>query len=300
MSMTMIKAFLYAISALVVGAFFTIWTVQRSRELAVMRAMGASTGFLMLDGLMQALIVLLSSVGAGVLLGLGLGAMLLGTGMPFALEASPIIGGAVLLTVVALDHVHLRVRPRELVAIVGPSGAGKSSLLAVAGGLTQPTEGEVNVNGIDVRSLSKRELAKFRRDNIGFVFQSGNLIPALTAIDQLRLVAKIGGSKHSADPAVLLEAVGMSHRANRRPGQLSGGERQRVGIARALMSNPSVLLVDEPTASLDQARSREVVELLAGRTHESEVATVMVTHDHNVLEHCDRIVEMIDGRLTER
>jgi hypothetical protein len=105
MSMTMIKAFLYAISALVVGAFFTIWTVQRSRELAVMRAMGASTGFLMLDGLMQALIVLLSSVGAGVLLGLGLGAMLLGTGMPFALEASPIIGGAVLLTVVALDHV---------------------------------------------------------------------------------------------------------------------------------------------------------------------------------------------------
>lgn len=107
MSMTMIKAFLYAISALVVGAFFTIWTVQRSRELAVMRAMGASTGFLMLDGLMQALIVLLSSVGAGVLLGLGLGlgAMLLGTGMPFALEASRIIGGAVLLTVVALDHV---------------------------------------------------------------------------------------------------------------------------------------------------------------------------------------------------
>ncbi|MGZ4524747.1 MAG: ABC transporter ATP-binding protein [Mycobacteriaceae bacterium] len=203
-------------------------------------------------------------------------------------------------TVVALDHVHLRVRPRELVAIVGPSGAGKSSLLAVAGGLTQPTEGEVNVNGIDVRSLSKRELAKFRRDNIGFVFQSGNLIPALTAIDQLRLVAKIGGSKQSADPAVLLEAVGMSHRANRRPGQLSGGERQRVGIARALMSNPSVLLVDEPTASLDQARSREVVELLAGRTHESDVATVMVTHDHNVLEHCDRIVEMIDGRLTER
>ena len=105
MTMTMIKAFLYAISALVVGAFFTIWTVQRSRELAVMRAMGASTGFLMLDGLMQALIVLLSSVGAGVLLGLGLGAMLLGTGMPFALEASRIIGGAVLLTVVALDHV---------------------------------------------------------------------------------------------------------------------------------------------------------------------------------------------------
>lgn len=102
MSMTMIKAFLYAISALVVGAFFTIWTVQRSRELAVMRAMGASTGFLMLDGLMQALIVLLSSVGAGVLLGLGLGAMLLGTGMPFALEASPIIGGAVLLTVLGL------------------------------------------------------------------------------------------------------------------------------------------------------------------------------------------------------
>ncbi|MFZ2178309.1 MAG: ABC transporter ATP-binding protein [Rhodococcus sp. (in: high G+C Gram-positive bacteria)] len=202
-------------------------------------------------------------------------------------------------TVVALDRVDLRVRPGEMVAIVGPSGAGKSSLLAVAGGLTQPTDGTVVVDGIEVGSLSKKGLAKFRREHIGFVFQSGNLIPALTAIDQLRLVVKITGVEDAPDPAALLDAVGMSHRSDRRPGQLSGGERQRVGIARALMSRPSVLLVDEPTAALDRARSHEVVELLAANTHDAQVATVMVTHDHEVLSHCDRVLEMIDGTLTE-
>ncbi|WP_127782524.1 ABC transporter ATP-binding protein [Rhodococcus sp. X156] len=203
-------------------------------------------------------------------------------------------------TVVAMDHVDLRVRPGEIVAVVGPSGAGKSTLLAVAGGLTQPTSGTVVVNGVDVGTLSQRELATFRCEHVGFVFQSGNLIPALTALDQLRLVAKITGKQDTGDPAALLAAVSMSHRADRRPGQLSGGERQRVGIARALMSNPSVLLVDEPTAALDRARSHEVVELLARTTHEAGVATVMVTHDHEVLQHCDRVVEMTDGAVTEQ
>ena len=199
-------------------------------------------------------------------------------------------------TVHALDHVDLDVAPGELVAIVGPSGAGKSSLLAVAGGLSRPTSGAVKVDGIELTELDRKATTKLRRERIGFVFQSGNLLPALTARDQLLLVEKITG-RPGRNPAELLASVGMEHRADRRPGQLSGGERQRVGIARALMAEPSLLLVDEPTAALDRKRSHEVVELLARETHTSGVATIMVTHDHEVLPHCDRVLEMVDGRL---
>jgi len=202
-------------------------------------------------------------------------------------------------TVTALDAVDLSVEPGEFVAVVGPSGAGKSSLLAVAGALTIPDEGTVTIDGHDLAAMSSASRAAYRRNHIGFVFQSGNLLPALTALDQLRLVTHLtGGGKDHRDPQQLLEEVGMGHKANRRPHQLSGGERQRIGIARALMAAPSLLLVDEPTAALDRARSHEVVSLLAKETKQSAVATVMVTHDHDVLEHCDRIVEMTDGRLS--
>ncbi|GAA3336427.1 ABC transporter ATP-binding protein [Amorphoplanes nipponensis] len=201
--------------------------------------------------------------------------------------------------VTALDEVDLTVAPGELVAVVGPSGAGKSTLLAVSGALTVPDQGTATVDGHDLAGMTVRQRAAYRRDHIGFVFQSGNLIPALTALEQLRLVAEL--SPHRAggrNPAELLADVGMTHRAGRRPHQLSGGERQRVGIARALMGRPKLLLVDEPTAALDRARSHEVVQLLARETKEAGVATVMVTHDHDVLEHCDRVTEMIDGRLS--
>ena len=201
--------------------------------------------------------------------------------------------------VTALDAVDLRVRPGELVAVVGPSGAGKSSLLAVAGALTTPDEGGVMVDGIPIGTLGRSAKARFRRSRIGFVFQSGNLIPALTAVDQLRLAVDIAGrGLGSRDPLELLAEVGMAEKARRRPHELSGGERQRVGIARALMTSPTLLLVDEPTAALDRARSQEVVALLARETAHAGVATVMVTHDHDVLHHCDRVVEMVDGRLS--
>ena len=200
-------------------------------------------------------------------------------------------------TVQALDNVNLNVQPGELVAIVGPSGAGKSSLLAVAGALVSPDSGSVSVNGTNLASLSKAAKARFRLENIGFVFQSGNLIPALNAAEQLELVHRMAKVEGRFNPHDLLDAVGMGHKLKSRPDQLSGGERQRVGIARALVSKPTLLLVDEPTAALDRQRSQEVVELLARETHGHGVATVMVTHDHDVLHHCDRVVEMVDGRL---
>lgn len=201
--------------------------------------------------------------------------------------------------ITAMDAVNLTVTPGELVAVVGPSGAGKSSLLAVAGGLTTPDEGSVTVDGRTISTMKPAARTAYRRDHIGFVFQSGNLIPALSAIDQLRLVNHIGRRAGARDPRELLAAVGMADKAHRRPHQLSGGERQRVGIARALMSRPSLLLVDEPTAALDRTRSHEVVRLLARESRRAAVATVMVTHDTDVLEHCDRVLEMVDGRLSD-
>lgn len=196
----------------------------------------------------------------------------------------------------ALEAVSLRVLPGEFVAIVGPSGAGKSSLLAVAGALSRPTSGRARVHGTDLGTLSKGAAARFRLAHIGFIFQSGNLLPSLTAADQLRLAGRLARNT-KVDIEALLNSVGIAHRAGHRPGELSGGERQRVGIARALVNAPSLLLADEPTAALDRRRSHEVVQLLADRARSEEVAVVMVTHDHNVLEHCDRVLEMIDGRL---
>jgi putative ABC transport system ATP-binding protein len=203
-------------------------------------------------------------------------------------------------TLLAMDAVDLTVAPGEFVAIVGPSGAGKSSLLAVAGALVRPTRGEVVVAGEDLGPLGARQRARVRRDAIGFVFQSGNLLPALTAVDQLRLPLRFNRRARSIarDPLDLLAEVGMESKADRRPHQLSGGERQRVGIARALVTSPRLLLVDEPTAALDRHRSQEVVDLLARETRQHDVATVMVTHDHEILGACDAVYSMADGRLS--
>ena len=203
--------------------------------------------------------------------------------------------------VTVLDDVSLSVRPGSLTAVVGPSGAGKSSLLAVCGGLRTPTSGSISIDGIVISDLKPAARTRIRRDRIGFVFQQSNLVPALTAIDQLLLLVHLHGRRpRKADrerALVLLDEVGIANLADRRPDQLSGGERQRVGIARALMTSPDVLLVDEPTSMLDHVRGEQIVALLASECREHKVATLMVTHDHSMLESATSVLNIIDGKL---
>ncbi|MFJ9721928.1 ABC transporter ATP-binding protein [Streptomyces sp. NPDC101209] len=203
--------------------------------------------------------------------------------------------------VTALDEVDLAVAPGEFVAVTGPSGSGKSSLLAVGGGLQSPTAGTVHVAGVDLTTLREHQRTAHRRRHIGYVFQQANLFTSLTAREQLLLTAHVAGRldatiRRRADD--LLEAVGMTARAGHRPDRLSGGERQRVGIARALVLAPEVLLVDEPTSALDRARARDIVDLLAEQTRLHRTATVMVTHDHEILDAADRVLTLRDGRLS--
>ena len=201
----------------------------------------------------------------------------------------------------ALDDVTLDVGAGEFAAIVGPSGSGKSSLLAVAGTLMRPDTGMVRVGGTDVSSLSDKGRTKVRADRIGFVFQGTNLLASLSAVDQLLASVHLRGDKPAdkRDEALaLLDGLGLGSRANRRPHQLSGGERQRVGIARALMNRPALLLVDEPTSALDHERGAKIIELIADLTHDRKVATVMVTHDASLLDRVDTVHEMNDGRVT--
>jgi putative ABC transport system ATP-binding protein len=201
----------------------------------------------------------------------------------------------------ALDDVSLTVAAGELLAVVGPSGSGKSSLLALCGGLRRPTSGRIHIGDTEITALGPEQLTRVRRERIGFVFQQSNLLPSLTVLDQLLLTVHLRGTAPRAldrDRAMmLLEQVGMEARCRRRPAELSGGERQRVGIARALMSSPGVLLVDEPTSMLDQARGRQIVDLLRARCHEHRVAALMVTHDPDMLAYVDRAVHIGDGRL---
>lgn len=203
--------------------------------------------------------------------------------------------------VTALDEVDLAVVPGEFVAVTGPSGSGKSSLLAVGGGLQSPTRGTVHVAGVDLTTLKEHQRTAHRRRHIGYVFQQANLFASLTAHEQLLLTAHVAGRLDGATrrrAADLLEAVGMTARAGHRPDRLSGGEHQRIGIARALVLAPEVLLVDEPTSALDRARARDIVDLLAEQTRLHRTATVMVTHDHEILDAADRVLTLRDGRLS--
>lgn len=180
-----------------------------------------------------------------------------------------------------LDDVSLRVEPGEVVAFTGASGSGKSTLIAVAALLQRPDEGSVSIAGRDAAGASEKERTSIRREHVGVVYQSANLLPSLTSVEQVELVAHINGNLDGAArkrARELLGIVGLDHRLDARPGELSGGERQRVGIARALMNEPDVLLADEPTASLDPERGVAIMDLLTEQAAERDVATLVVTH----------------------
>ncbi|MEV6027995.1 ABC transporter ATP-binding protein [Streptomyces sp. NPDC052036] len=203
--------------------------------------------------------------------------------------------------VTALDRVTLDVPRGGLTAVVGPSGSGKSSLLAVAATLITPDAGTVTVDGTPTTGMTRRELTELRRHKIGIVFQQPNLLPSLTAAEQLQVMAQIDGrspKKARGRARDLLDAVGLADHAHRRPHQLSGGQRQRVNIARALMNDPTVLLVDEPTSALDHERGAAVMEMITRLTRRQATATVLVTHDRTHLTAADSIAEVHDGRLS--
>jgi len=206
-------------------------------------------------------------------------------------------------SVKVLDQITLEVKAGEFVALVGPSGAGKSTFLSIAGALLSPSSGQIWIGDQEISKLPEKKLNQIRLDKIGFVFQSANLIPYLTVLDQLILIGELAGKSRKESRAKaekLLLELGLGHRLHHYPDSLSGGERQRVSIARAWMNDPEIILADEPTASLDSERGRAVVEMLADEVKQRGKAAVMVTHDHRMLDLCDRIVYIEDGKLSER
>lgn len=202
--------------------------------------------------------------------------------------------------IIGLHPTNFSVEPGEFVAIVGPSGSGKSTFLTIAGGLQSPSSGEVLVDGQTYSGLSEKNRSKLRFQQIGFILQSSNLIPYLTVEQQLELVNKIDRTKETDWKNQLLSELGIEHLSKKLPASLSGGERQRVAIARALYHNPSIILADEPTASLDTNRSYEVVALLAKEAKKYKKSIIMVTHDVRMVEKCDTVYEMKDGILTRK
>lgn len=192
-----------------------------------------------------------------------------------------------------LDHINLNVKSGEFVAIVGPSGSGKSTLLSIAGALLSPEEGKVFING---KEIEKKSWTKARRNEIGFIFQNHQLIPYLTVEDQLKMVSKLSNKTKDDLGQELLKELGLEGRKKKFPNELSGGEKQRVAIARAFMNDPEVILADEPTASLDKERGRQVVKLIAKEVKKRNKAAIMVTHDERVLEFVDNVYYLEDGK----
>jgi len=201
----------------------------------------------------------------------------------------------------AMKKTNFSAGPGEFVAVIGPSGSGKSTFLTITGGLQTPSEGRVLINGNKFSEVAERDRAKIRFNEIGFILQASNLVPFLTVQDQLHLANKVSGEKINREKRdALLEELGILELKNKFPSDLSGGQRQRVAIARSLYHDPSVILADEPTASLDTQKAFEVVEILARETKLKNKATIMVTHDERLIDYCDKIYVMKDGILTER
>jgi putative ABC transport system ATP-binding protein len=202
----------------------------------------------------------------------------------------------------ALREVSLEIAQGEFVALVGPSGSGKSTLLQMMGALDQPSTGEVWIDERPVNQLGDHELAKIRRDRIGFIFQSFNLIPVLSVFGNVELplvLQKTPGKERHEKVYAMLERVGLADRAQHKTEELSGGQRQRVAIARALVTNPSIVLSDEPTANLDSKTGEEIIELMRRLNQEQQVTLLFATHDPKIVKHAKRVVSILDGRINE-
>ena len=203
-------------------------------------------------------------------------------------------------TVTAVDEVSFSLQRGEFAALVGPSGSGKTTMLAMLATLLRPTSGDIIIDGQALTSMSPAERTRFRRRRIGFTFQANNLVSYLTGLENVELMLRLNGELNAAGrkrARELLVLLGMEERMRALPRQLSGGEQQRVAIARSLINQPSLVLADEPTASLDTERAFQVVETLANLVHEQDRAGIMVTHDLRMVEFADRIIHMLDGRV---
>lgn len=200
-----------------------------------------------------------------------------------------------------LKGISLEVEKGEFVAIVGESGSGKSTLLNIIGGLMPPTSGNIKVKEKKIDGLTENQLALFRRNNIGFVFQSYNLLPQLTALENVERPLIFNGTPKKERKKIAMEMikkVGLADRANHKPSELSGGQQQRVSIARALVNNPEIVLADEPTGNLDSKTSTEILEILKDLNKESKKTFIVVTHSGQVTDYADRIINMVDGLVT--
>jgi len=204
------------------------------------------------------------------------------------------------MTIKAVDDVSIELNSGEFVALVGPSGSGKTSMLAMIAGLLSPNSGEIILGGEEISQMSEAELTEFRREKIGFTFQSNNLVPFLSVLENVELMLRLNGTynKEGKQRAIeLLERLGLGERLNNLPSQLSGGQKQRVAIARSLIHDPDLVLADEPTASLDTTLAYQVVETFADLIHEQNRIGIMVTHDLRMVRHVDKVIQMVDGKL---
>jgi len=202
----------------------------------------------------------------------------------------------------ALNDVDLHIEKGEFTAIVGPSGSGKTTLLNIIGGLDEPTSGEVKVNGTDLFSLSESELINYRLHHIGFVFQAYNLIPVLTAMENVSFILQLQGrsSKECKQRSMeLLQEVGLKDRLNNRPNELSGGQQQRVAVARALAPYPDFILADEPTANLDSVSSGNLLDMMANLNEKENMTFIFSTHDQRVIDRARRVVTLVDGKINK-
>ena len=203
-------------------------------------------------------------------------------------------------TINAVDGVSFQVKSGEFVALVGPSGSGKTTMLSILAALLTPTTGQVLIDGQDLAQMNEKKRVKLRREKIGFTFQSNNLIPYLTARENVEFMLRLNNKMNRAGRVrsdELLARLGLADRLHNLPAQMSGGQQQRVAIARALIHNPAVVLADEPTASLDTERAYQVVETFAHLIHENDRAGIMVTHDLRMCQFVDRVLQMQDGKL---